>query len=383
MALEIIGRGTEYTTSWEILKEKSMVLVSLRRMGKTYLLKKLAAEPLDDWLAIFYPVQGKKSPEEIVHGLNTTLIEMKIIEANPKRLTDFYDKFLGGKKIKGYELPNLKQHWKDVLTRIVETVAASQQKVVLLLDEFPWMLYEFITSLDLANPCMELLDVMRTLREQYESNSNIRFVFCGSIGLNVVLNKLKRDFNYMGNPVNNMYHFVLLEMNEEDATSLCNHLLDKEERLVCKEEEREELIDYLIEQTQQLPFYLDLLFKGFSINRIKELNQEVIDEGISELIRDVSGNGNFDHFRERIESYYEKGHAKLADRILVFLCQQDQALPKPEILKGLNQLKETDSRLLSEVLKALLRDLYLEMDKNGYYRFRYQLLKDWWRLHYS
>ena len=59
---DIIGRDEEIQKIWNILEKQSVVIASLRRMGKTCILQKMAAQPIHGWKALHYFFQGKKSP---------------------------------------------------------------------------------------------------------------------------------------------------------------------------------------------------------------------------------------------------------------------------------------------------------------------------------
>jgi len=379
MKKTIIGREKEIDWLWRILKDKSVVLASLRRIGKTSVLKKMSYQPIRGWRAIYYPVQGKVTVEEFVQGLYTTLIEEDVINSSPKRLAEFYEKFLAGRTIKGFELPELKQHWKEVLERILESIVERKKKVVILLDEFPWMLYQLVTKHKNEDQAMELLDIMRTLRERLEATSDLRFVFCGSIGFNILLNHLVREFDYLGNPTNNMYTQILEEMTPLDSLNLCKHLAEvhgikKTLRTSFK---------YISEETQGLPFYIDLIFTELIKRNIREPKKADVDKMISLIVRDVSGNGHFDHFRERVDSYYKQGQKDLAYSILKWMSLQEQAISRRELLNTLSHISPVDENLLAQTLKDLTRDLYLVMDDDLKFSFRYRLLKRWWKLHYA
>lgn len=375
----IIGRDEECRRLWKILERQSVVLASLRRIGKTYTLKKMAAEPQEGWQTILFIVQGKKSVEEFVQGLFSELIEKGIVKPHANRVREFYNKWLGGRKPFGdYELPELKQHWKEVLGKMLEDVAESQKPTLIMLDEFPWMLYELIVTHHTEDECMELLNILRTYRELHEGRSKLRFIFCGSIGINVVLDHLVKEHKYLGNPINNMYTYVLEEMGDSDATELCNYLGS-----MYDVKDSGGVFSFIAESVQNLPFYIDLIFKELSQNGISIPSQSDIEETVLELIQDISGNGNFDHFRERIESYYSPEGRQLAYHLLKIATLEDRALSRPELLHLIrheNPAIEEDA--LNDGLKNLARDLYLRMDANGLYSFRYALLQRWWKMHY-
>ena len=175
---KIIGRETEITFIWKLLKTQSIVLTSLRRMGKSMLLKKMAENPKRGWQAIYHPVQGNTSAEDFVQGLYNAIIEADILPNGSTRITNFYKKYLAGQEIKGYKLPDLQKHWKDILTNMLEDLAEKENlNLVIMLDELPWMIYNLATQYKKENDAMELLDVLRTGRQLIERKSGHPFYF--------------------------------------------------------------------------------------------------------------------------------------------------------------------------------------------------------------
>lgn len=374
----IIGRDEECRRLWKILERQSVVLASLRRIGKTCTLKKMKAEPKEGWQTVLYIVQGKKSVEEFVQGLYNELVDKGIVKPYENRVRDFYNTWLGKRRFGQYELPELRQHWKEVLGKMLEDVAESQKPTLIMLDEFPWMLYELIITYKSEDECMELLNILRTYREKYEGQSKLRFIFCGSIGINVVLDHLVKEHKYLGNPINNMYTFVLEEMNDVDATALCVHL-GKSYGL----DNKGSVFAHITGSVQNLPFYIDLVFKELSQNGITEPTLAEVDTTILELVQDVSGNGNFDHFRERIDTYYSREDRLLSYLLLKNFALEDGPLQRNDIIQLVrheNPAIADDS--INDALKNLARDLYLHLDPEGGFSFRYTLLQRWWKMHY-
>ncbi|MCD4665746.1 MAG: hypothetical protein K8R68_10800 [Bacteroidales bacterium] len=380
---DIIGRDEEIQKIWNILEKQSVVIASLRRMGKTCILQKMAAQPIHGWKALHYFVQGKKSPGEFVDGLYKLLIEVGIAEDKFIKLKNFYEKHIGGKSFGNFNTPEFKSYWKDLLEKIFEDIAAlPENNILLMIDEFPMMLWDFINDEKLINESKELLDTLRKIREQYEGETGIRFIFCGSIGMKVVLNKLNKEHNYVGEPINNMFKVNVLEMNHTDANLLCKHLyLSK-----YKTENKEKLFNYIGDNTNHLPFFIDHVFTKIQSLGITEISNNNIDAIIDDLINDPNNNSEFDHFSKRIKTYYPKNEKKMALDILDILSKYQEAVSEAQILNELKASEPIDERFTKEVLKQLFEDLYLIRtlkDEDRYYVLRYELLRKWWRLNFA
>lgn len=122
--MKLIGRQNEAREIWSLLQQKSVVLSSLRRMGKTSLLKIMADNPPgESWNPVFHVVQGNTSVDEFVQQLFQKLVEEGLINGKSNAVRRFYDKFLAGQKLGEYELPDLKHYWKDVLGSMMKELA--------------------------------------------------------------------------------------------------------------------------------------------------------------------------------------------------------------------------------------------------------------------
>lgn len=319
--MKLIGRQNEAREIWSLLQQKSVVLSSLRRMGKTSLLKIMADNPPgESWNPVFHVVQGNTSVDEFVQQLFQKLVEEGLINGKSNAVRRFYDKFLAGQKLGEYELPDLKHYWKDVLGSMMKELADRKDlNTVIMLDEFPWMIYNLATKYGAEKEAMELLDVLRTIRQTTEKDSGLRFVFCGSIGFHIALNHLVREHQYLGNPTNDMYTYLLYEMSEADAAELCVEL-GRLHGIV----DRNDLYTHIAKQVERLPFFVDLIFTELSRNAT-QADVSRADKAVQDIVRDLSGNGHFDHFKERIEVYYGQTHQQIAQHLMSNLCKETPA----------------------------------------------------------
>jgi hypothetical protein len=377
--MKLIGRQDETTEMWHLLQRKSVVLSSLRRMGKTSLLKIMADNPPESTRkAVFHVVQGNTNVEEFVQLLFQKLVEEGLIDGKINAVRKFYDKFFASRKIGEYELPDLSRHWKDVLTAMLHELADRKNlHLVIMLDEFPWMIYNLATKHKAEKEAMELLDVLRTIRQQTEDKSNLRFVFCGSIGFHIAINHLVRQHQYLGNPTNDMHTFLLYEMSNPDAIALCTELGQ-----LHQVADQDELYAHIAQKVERLPFFIDLVFTELS-KKPAAANIERADKAIQDIVQDLSGNGHFDHFKERIEVYYGQAHQQIAHLLLSHLCAEDTPQTRPQLRQAVLLKMDAEQTKIDEVIKDLTTDFYLILNENGQYAFRYALLRRWWTIHYG
>jgi hypothetical protein len=61
---QVVGRDELISDLWSILRSMSVALYSVRRMGKTSVLRKMAAEPAEGFMVDVADLEGTRSPEE-------------------------------------------------------------------------------------------------------------------------------------------------------------------------------------------------------------------------------------------------------------------------------------------------------------------------------
>jgi len=158
----IIDREQEITSIWNALRGQSVVLASERRVGKTSVLRKMLEHPQDGWTPVLYWVEGKHHPIEFVESLYDLLLKQGIVEDKLHKLKKLYIKYVGGENIGSWAFPQIKENWKTLLETTVETIVDTDRKVLLMFDELPLMLFNFIKSRDCGPRVgMEFLDTLR------------------------------------------------------------------------------------------------------------------------------------------------------------------------------------------------------------------------------
>jgi len=381
----IIGRNVEMKNIIQLLNSQSVVLSSHRRMGKTFLLKKIAASEASSFNFVLMIEQGTKSPEEFVYNMYKILQDENLITIGKgKRFSNWYEKTIAGKEIKEMKLPSFRAHWKEALRNIIEDLLVEQEDkvTVIMIDEFPIMLYEFITEYKLVSEAIELLDTLRKIRQIY-SDKGIRFVYCGSIGINVVLDKLKELHSYAGEPINDMSLEILDKMSIEDARELVKHLAKT--RDININPNKKETIELLCKSVDCLPFYIDLLIKNIDLNH-NSISVESVSQETKKLIETAGNQGQFNHYVDRISTYYDKDISKVSKTILNWLSNENALVEEKEIINMLSQkikIQEEDVKL---ILKKLFDDLYLDRqikDSKRFYRFKYDLVRQWWMINFG
>ncbi len=380
----VVGRDNFIRKMWRSLENQSVVLVAERRIGKTTVIRKMAEEPEDGWFPIFMLVEGVRSPTEFISRIVDHL--SPILSQRGKgwiRLQQLYDQ-VGGQRIGTWELPELKQDWKRILSSTLDDVRASlDDRVVFFWDELPLMISN-IKDDHGARVAMELLDVLRDHRVADDSGK-LRMVFTGSIGLHLVVSELLHR-GYRNDPTNDMVTFSLEGLAPADAQELARQGL---EALVSDGEleltsPAADLAAAIAEVTDGLPYYVN-----HCVDRLTEVQGPVelrhVFEAADSLILDPEDTAHFEHYAERIEAYYlfDKSAEELAFATLKTLSHAEEPTTEAAIRDAVaTEVVVTSENLFQKTLRLLVKDHYLTRlvdDSERRYRFKYGIVRQWWQ----
>jgi len=126
-------------------------------------------------------------------------------------------------------------------------------------------------------------------------------------------------------------------------------------------------------------FYIHHIVRGLKIMEWDASPENVAKVVASHLI-DANDTWELLHYRERIATYYPN-HEKEVSLILDELAAQKDNASVAELLAMLKGASQFDDReRLLRLLTSMERDHYLKRDEAGAYRFRFPLIRRWWKL---
>jgi predicted DNA-binding protein YlxM (UPF0122 family) len=384
---KIPGKEKEIRKLMSLLEAQSVVVEAMRRMGKTLLLRKLAYKSKDsNNKMMYFFLQGVKDLPELSDLLFSELRKEQsfgkhMIFDGIRRLYDTLKPEEVKLEIISFKLPQWKSRWKEVFSTLLKDLANRNNEkdeiLTLILDEFPVMIWDWIQD-GKANEALEFLDVLRQQRQTLEAKGKIRFIICGSIGLQVVLKHLKMKYNYMGEPFNETEMFPMEAMNQEDAIFLCRCLYLNDFRCENKEV-LEENFAQIVKLTDGLPFYINKLFTVLQQNFNGVLSSENIENAFKELMTLPQHFNTFKHLHDRLTIYYPETESKNMLLIINYLSKQNESKEESEIISGI----DSNTELIKEALMTLVSEHYLLRtfnDDTRVYSFKYQLIKKWWKI---
>jgi hypothetical protein len=373
---DLIGRDELIADIWRRLEGRSVVLGAERRMGKTCIIKKMKAEPSSGTLTVLRDLEKVRTPEEfaelVFHDVETYLgrFERKAIKARRFLAS------LGGAEVGGvFKLPQIGvQHWKSLLNNTVEDLVEHQDcRLVFFWDELPLMIYNIKQSSG-ESAAMEVLDLLRSLRQTHES---LRMVFTGSIGLHNMLTSLK-SAGYANDPVNDMAKVDVPPLLVDSTAIYLAEKLIAGENIECKD--RHVVACCIAETVNGFPFYIQHVVEQIAISK-QVATVEMVKEIVSQFLTDDNDAWELRHFRTRIDTYYATEERPYALNLLDILADQETPIGFDNLFNLLKSKMVTeDAESVRHALTLLQLDHYITKDPGGAYLFRFPIIRRWWRL---
>ena len=377
----VMGRDHLIDRLWATLKHQSLVLVAERRMGKTCIIKKMEAQPPNGITIQVRDVGGVSSPIEFVERVAEDVEKhLKLFQKTATKAKEFWAS-LGGTQILGVKLPTTAApHWKALLERILGDLAQhGDRQTILCWDELPWMLQK-IARLEGETVVMDLLDTLRGLRQ---THTNLRMIYTGSIGLHHVVTALREE-GYVNSPVNDMRTVEVPPLDDGHAEALAKALIQGEGLTSGTLDETAAII---AKRVDAIPFYIHHVVAAMA-DRGQAATPEIAETIVAEALANAQ-DWDLEHFRSRLGAYY--GERAEVVRALLDQLAETEPLILDELHERLKinlsrlgtnaqRMVEGDREALRTLLKLMQRDHYLHQDQDGGYRFRFSLIRRWWRL---
>lgn len=382
---EVVGRDKLIQGLWRRLERQSLVLSAERRMGKTSIVKKMTAQPPQDKLPIYQDLEGIRSPLGFAEKILNDLERHLSILGRTQEQARGWLKNLKGMEIGGIiKFPDdMAEQWKPLLIKTVQKLVDYQKEnkdkgktVVFFWDEMPLMLDNI--KKDKGEPAaMEVLDTLRSLRQTY---SGLRMVYTGSIGLHNVLAALRRA-GYANAPINDMYREDVPPLSEADAQDLALQLLEGEK---VQAGDLAKTAGAIAAAANGMPYFIQHIVDEM-VDMEEPVTSATAGKIVTEYLSDPQDRWDLRHYRERISIYYQEEEIPIALNLLDVLANADRPLPFNELYDELKTRLpsaegENGKEKTREVLILLQSDHYVIQEKeNRAYRFRYQLIEQYWR----
>lgn len=382
----VVGRDHLIEQLWRQLQQKSLILTSERRVGKSSVIRKMQDQCPENWYINVRDVEGIGTIKEFVSRLLDDLYQYQNKTNKSLRWIKAIRKELDGWSVFGITVGRQTEpDWISVLEQLLnglcEELGKKDEYLLLIWDEFPWLLQKLSKNQG-PEAAASLLDNLRQARQK---NSNIRMIYTGSIGLHHALNSLK-SVGFSNEPINDLKPVVTLPpLFTAAAIELINALLEGE----SIQPETDDFANYLAEVVDNVPYYIHHTLNTMLIQNVAATKNNV-DKIINAVFVDSDDPWDLKHYRARMKDYYPR-HLSVYKEILDTLAHSDtpldfptiknQVLSSPTIVKDSQLLTLVErAEFMDEALQLLCSDHYLTRDPDTLrYQFAYPLIKRWWQ----
>lgn len=382
------GRHEELLNLQTLLERQDVLLLGPRRVGKTSVGRRLCVMAKEQGVHAFEvnvasctdeAVFIEKLMEAVHEHARSAVAQLAMscwdgISERVKRIRKVTIS-AGGGSLETELGDKEEEHWTNVAGDLLRSLATLEGEWLIYIDELPIFLYNMIDAPGGEKRVRRFLDWFRNdIRNKIPA---ITWLVSGSVGLDTLVQRYR-----MPDTINNMSHQHLDPFSPEEADIFLVRLSDSE-KLNLEPEQRRQIMQG-IGWTQ--PYYIQLVVQrlirpesrgeGDPDRRISMALAQVIDPGTD---------NDFHHWEGRLETQLGKPDALLARELLTTAARDPNGATGQSLLNTLARHDHSDSSeqkaKLIYLRDILLRDAYLwrdESSKTPRYRFRLELLRQWW-----
>jgi hypothetical protein len=364
-----------------------ILLVAQRRMGKTSLMAEVARRIHDKYVILFVDLQKARSGADATAELSVCVRPyIKLWEKTKGIFSNVVNKIHGSiERIQVGELSIILRsglsegNWTDKGDQLFEILAASENPVVIFMDEVPIMVNRMLKDEDYKitpERKTQVDEFMSWLRKNsIKHQGKIRIVISGSIGLEPILRQAR-----LSATINNFMPFELKSWDEKTAIE-CLAALANEYGVKFEAGTTGKMVEKL---GLCIPHHVQMFF-GHVYDRCRRRNNMVctikdVEEIYKNEMLGVRGHAELTHYEERLEKVLGIELSKFAFDMLTeaaVVCRLDReaiAAFQKEYTQSITNVDEAQR----EILQVLEHDGYLKKTSDGFV-FESMLLRDWWK----
>lgn len=367
---DFYGRKEELSLAHRYLDSNhSLVLSAPRRIGKSSFAKRLIEDKQSvGWNCVYIDLEGVRTRDEFLNVLINKFDKSGIWTETISLTGGILNRiFEGIKGIGPVKFDFSRQETSENLYTTLSEVIDHTKNTLIVIDELTLFLSILDRNSDNHREAEFFLNWFRSLRQV--SDSKIRWVFCGSVGLH--------NFTRMRNlsmTINDLVSFDFDALSEHEAKGLIEALAESENIAMS-----DEIIAILLEKLEwHIPYFIQLLFTN--IKNYPGAREGVTSRMIDSSFDRLAHTDELTTWSERLSEY--NGEEDGARLILTRLSQSDKGLTKDQLLAIYSQYTDETpikaANELSLILNMLEHDGYIIRTEGGIRRFRSPLLKKWW-----
>lgn len=377
---DFFGRDREILETWKDIVDGNHILITApRRIGKSSLVKRLIAEAkAHSWRAVYVDVQDVRDEAGFFKVFAERLLEENASWFNKARRTvlDGLMAMISGLEVElsagGVGSAKLKWTSQKVneIKNEIKKLLQDSGDMLIAIDELPYFLARLEKEDDAKERIAHFLHWLRAYRGK--DSNKIRWIFCGSIGLDTFTEKHK-----LSEAMNDVEKYSLGAFDNETATSFLTKLgADNEMALSV-----DNINAMLNLMGWPLPFFLQAHFKQLHRLIGRKSNLTIADEDIKQAYQNIiKDTAALKTWEERLDEQLNATDAHCCKTLLTGICRTPKGMTRKKLYDLVYPLTNDTAKcenMLAFCLKLLERDGYLICEER-YYAFRSPLLRDFW-----
>lgn len=356
----------------------NVMLIGLRRIGKSSVMRGVFDRMPDTWIKSYHDLQGMLNPADFFSVLLKSLppkSEQKLIDfwkktkAIPARVLNYMKKHF--RKLGGTEIAvDITNYWGPLTEGIEYVIKETQQPILMILDEFPYLLENMLKSGIKPNEIEKMLGQLREWRNVY---SHLHLFIGGSISLDHFISRN----GISGSTISDFSRYFLPPLKKQEAKLFLKELAESYDLNWFNESMIEESLS-LVED--YYPFFLQTFFmyvrshggpKGQVLTDIYE------NYFILSIEKDF-----FKTFLDRLKNHYTRDQQRMVKVILGCISNQ------PDYVANYSQVREALANLtfeedvdLDDLLSELVWDEFLTFNsRTNEYSFVSRFVAKRWKV---
>lgn len=373
---DFFGRKTELELALEeVLAGNHLSVNAPRRVGKSSFVIKLKELLTTEhkWKGIVCDVEGASSETDFAKRLIDSLkLAQKSIGKEIFELLEGLELKIGGMvnlKLPQQADPDLS----EVMISLIAIIRKIKGNFIIVIDELPVFLQHLIKQTDGRQRADQFLKLLRSIRThpQDHSDSQVIWLFCGSIGLEYFTEK-----HGIAAGINELKPFPIGAFEKDEALDFLKYLGKKENFSLSEEQ----AIHIIGKTGWPIPYFLAIIFEAtwHYCKTKREITITDIDNSYALALEKYKN--KFDTWYSRLEEQWEQGESETAqfllDKSAIHKDGVEFSRLSQHIRERLPDNVFSDLRL-SQIIDLLIHDGYLVKENNLFF-FRSPMIRDWW-----
>lgn len=374
---DFFNRKREVRQMWRRLETDNVLLLAPRRVGKTSLLQHLVDHAeAEGYQAVYLTVSDQATELDFVRLLCKGLSQLKGGDGIFKKAWDrlrsaLPDLSLGKVEAFGVALelgPQHERHWRLVADALLRALREAPGRAVIMIDELPRFVVALL-HLD-RERARRFLNWFREARIDREVSENLRWILCGSIGLDTIVERER-----MGDTINDLKVESLEAFERPDADALLEALAETH-KIELDASVRAAILDRL---QWLIPYHIHLIFNALRTRELERVTLADAEAAYADLLHPTH-RIYFDWWVQRLHEELGPTDGGHALAVLAAIAA-DPGGARGDTLSALLVSRQVDDGARQRgLLRVLEGDGYL-VRQDGRYLFRSPLLRDYWRAH--